>query len=371
MKKTILVIVFIIANYSCKDSKSKSIKQIVDKEVSLLMKEPEFSAVSGVIYVDGESYQFHFGELINGKAPNNKTLYEIGSITKTYTGLILSNAIVDKKLNLDDTIENYLDGEYSNLQLENGNPITLRHLITHTSGLPMNINCNKKGQSIEEQIHCFETFSKQDFFKQLKQVKLIANSGINYHYLNAGIQLVGYILEEIYQISFEALLKKFIFFHSKEQNTYVKTNHSFNDRVVIGKNSNGEKMPLEDSGYEYSGGMKSSTASMLQYIKMYLESNTPFIKESMTLLGGNQEYGRAYAWNTFKFNQPNKMLYHNGGTYGSSSWIALYPMNKIGIFLITNVATKDSQGRLNDLSNKIIKNIKIMQSQARLLPIPI
>ncbi|MCX2681417.1 serine hydrolase [Galbibacter sp. EGI 63066] len=366
-KLSILIITLAISScsfYNSSTDKKKQlnneqnrIQQIVNKEVSEFIKQPEFSALSGALYVNGKTYQFHFGRLINGIKPNNKTLYEIGSITKTYVGLLLSQAIYDHKLNLDDNIEIYLNGKYPNLKLDNNRPITLRNLITHTAGLPMIINCNKKGQTIEEQLSCFKTFTKEDFFEQLKKVKLVDKSGKNYHYSNAGIQLVGSILENIYQSPFKSLLKKFVFSRSKEQNTYIKTNDSLNNRIVIGKNNKGEKMPLENGGYEFAGGLKSSTESMLKYIKMYLESNDPVVKQSMNLLAGNEKYGRAYAWNTFEFDQPNKMLYHNGGTFGESSWIALYPDKKIGVFLVTNVMTEDSQGKLNELSNKIIERI--------------
>jgi len=368
MNKTIGLLIVLVIATSCgrntqvttekskqSNNTQKNIERIVNEEITEFMKAPEFSALSGSIYVNGKSYQFHFGELLDATKPNNQTLYEIGSITKTYVGLLLSQAIYEHKLNLDDNIEIYLNGKYPNLKLDNNRPITLRNLITHTAGLPIFINCNKKGQTIEEQLSCFKTFTKEDFFEQLKNVKPIDKSGKNYHYSNAGIQLVGYILENTYQSPFDALLKKFVFSRSKEQSTYIKTNDNLNNRIAIGKNNKGEKMPLENGGYEFAGGLKSSTESMLKYIKMYLESNDPVIKQSMYLLAGNEKYGRAYAWNTFEFDQPDKMLYHNGGTFGESSWIALYPDKKIGIFLVTNVMTEDSQGKLNELSNKIIQ----------------
>ena len=366
-KLSILIIVLVTSScsfYNLNTDKKKQlnneqnrIQQIVNKEASEFIKQPEFSALSGALYVNGKTFPFHSGRLINGVKPNDKTLYEIGSITKTYVGLLLSQAIYDHKLNLDDNIELYLNGKYLNLKLDNNRPITLRNLITHTTGLPIFINCNKKGQTIEEQLLCLKTFTKEDFFEQLKKVKLIDKSGNNYHYSNAGIQLVGYILENIYQSPFESLLKKFVFSRSKEQSTYIKTNDRLNNRIAFGKNSKGEKMPLENGGYEFAGGLKSSTESMLKYIKMYLESNDPVVKQSMNLLAGNEKYGRAYAWNTFEFDQADKMLYHNGGTFGESSWIALYPDKKIGIFLVTNVMTEDSQGKLNELSNKIIEKV--------------
>jgi D-alanyl-D-alanine-carboxypeptidase/D-alanyl-D-alanine-endopeptidase len=334
----------------------ETIEKIINEELSEFMK-PPYSAVSGAVYVDGRTYQFHSGKLINGEQPNNQTIYEIGSITKTYTGLILSQAVYDKKLSLDIDVRTYLNDEYPNLELDNNKPITLRHLITHTSGLPMNINCNNTEFTIEEQLSCFKNFTKDSFFKALKHTKIIDNSGENYRYSNAGVQLVGYILENVYQMPFQELLKKYVFPRSGERNTIIEINSDINVHLAIGKNSNGKTMPLENGFYEYAGGLKSSTSSMLDYIKMYLENNDTVVKESMSLLAGNVKYGRAFAWNTFDYDQPNKMLYHNGGTFGQSSWIAIYPNQNIGIFLVTNVLTDNSQGNLNELSNKIINRM--------------
>ncbi|MDY8137699.1 serine hydrolase domain-containing protein [Aquimarina sp. 2201CG5-10] len=362
MKQTI-VLAFLILFFGCKPKgKSqneplknlKTLKEIIDEEISNFLK-PPYTALSGVVYVDGESYQFHFGKLINEKRANNETLHEIGSLTKTYTGIILSQAIQDKKVDLKDDIRMYLDGIYPNLELDNGASITLQHLITHTSGLPMNINCNSLDQKIDEQLLCFESFTKEDFFKELKQVELIDNTGKNYHYSNTGIQLVGYILENIYQLSAQKLIEKYVFSRSGERNTLYAVNNAEN--ISIGKNSDGTPVPLINGFYKNAGGLKSTTNSMSNYIKMYLEKDDPVVKRTMNRLGGTNQHGIAFIWNTYNYDKVKKMLYHSGGTFGHSSWMALYPNQKTGVFLVTNVMTTESQGDLNELSNKIMDKL--------------
>ncbi|WP_340067284.1 serine hydrolase domain-containing protein [Ascidiimonas aurantiaca] len=356
MKQIIVFLLILIT--SCKQTEKirlsqETIEKVVNQEVSDFMRSP-YAAVSGAVYVNGTTYQFHFGKLTDGKQANNQTIYDIGSITKTYTGLMLAQAVSDKKLSLEKDIRIYLDDTYSNLELDYGKPITLRHLITHNSGLPMNINCNNENATIDEQISCFDKFTKAKFFEALKKVNLIDRSGKNYHYSNAGVQLVGYILEDTYQMSFQELLKQYVFARSGEQDTKPEINRVMSSRIAIGKDSNGKIMPLTKRFYQYAGGLKSSTNSMLDYIKIYLINNDSITKESMRLLAGNAQHGRAYAWNTYNYDEAKKMLYHSGGTFGQSSWIALYPKQNIGIFLVTNVSTDNSQGDLNGLSNRII-----------------
>lgn len=367
MNKIIVMIVFIFTSCSFYNSTTENNKQLnngqdiiqqaVNNEVTEFLKKPKFSALSGVVYVNGKSYQFHFGKLINGKQANNRTIYEIGSIVKTHTGLLLSQAVYEKKVSLDDDIRIYLEGDYPNLVLAHNAPITIRHLITHTSGLPLFLNCNKSGEAADEKTACYEKYTKDDFFEELKNVKLIDNTGKNYHY-SVGVQLVGYILERVYQLSFQELFEKYVFSRfSGNQNTFSELKFEEYSNISIGKDSTGIPMPLINGFYKYSGGAKSSTSSMLNYIKLYLESNDPIVKQAMYLLAGNNQYGRAFAWNTYHYDSDKKMLYHNGSTFGHSSWVALYPNQKIGIFLVTNVFTDDSQQKLNELSNKIIEQI--------------
>lgn len=334
-----------------------SIEKIIIEEITEFIEAPEFSALSGSIYVNGKTHQFHFGELTDGTKPNNQTLYEIGSISKTYVGLLLSQAVHDGKLNLDEDIRKYLNSKkYSHLKLNNS-AITLRHLATHTSGLPVNLNCNDL--KYPEKLDCIKSYSREVFFDKLLKVKLLDDSGKKYNYSNAGIRLIGYILEEVYNDTFPNLLKRYVFSKSGEQNTIYRLDENLKLEMALGKNSDGEIMPIASEFYASDGALKSNTSSMLNYIKMYMESQDAAVKQSLNLLTEkHNRLGRAYVWNTFEYNTTNQMFYHSGGTFGFSSWIALYPKKNIGIFLVTNVSTSDAQEKLNQISNRIIDKIK-------------
>ena len=94
-------------------------------------------ATSISVVYRGQEFILHQGELETGKAnaPNDTTLYEIGSVSKTFAGLLLANAVLDGTAALDDPIQKYLPAAYPNLQSQ-GQPVRLRHLITHTSTMP-------------------------------------------------------------------------------------------------------------------------------------------------------------------------------------------------------------------------------------------
>ncbi len=232
----------------------------------------------------------------------------MGSIAKTYTGLLLSQAVYDKKINLDDDIRPYLDDKYPNLVLDNNEPITFRHLITHTSGLPLVINCSDHAGTTAEQATCYARFTRDDFFKELKKVRITDNSGKNYNYSGVGIQLVGYILEHVYQLSFQELFEKYVYSRFGERNIFSALEDYEKSNVSIGKDSRGTPVPLINEFYQYAGGLKTTTGAMLNYIRICLESEDKVIKQAMNRLAGNEQYGRAYAWNTFNYDKETKML---------------------------------------------------------------
>ncbi|MBU7570881.1 MAG: beta-lactamase family protein, partial [Flavobacterium sp.] len=89
------------------------------------------------IYHNNKTITYHYGSTQKEKQvlPTNKTIYEIGSISKTVTGTLLAQAVKDKKLKLEDDVRLYLDGDYPNLAYQ-GHPIRVGHLVSHISGLP-------------------------------------------------------------------------------------------------------------------------------------------------------------------------------------------------------------------------------------------
>ncbi len=119
------------------DVSDNLIYKSINKHASVFLKNKEINSVSIGLYKDGKTYTRHFGELIKGKGnlPNDNSVYEIASVTKTMTGYLVAKAVLEGKIKLEDDIRMYLNGDFDNLEYDN-QAITLQHLLTHTSGLP-------------------------------------------------------------------------------------------------------------------------------------------------------------------------------------------------------------------------------------------
>ncbi|WP_158678074.1 serine hydrolase domain-containing protein [Pseudoalteromonas sp. T1lg23B] len=311
-----------------------------------------------IAIVDAENvYQYHLGQLSNGDIPNNQTIYEIGSITKTYTGLVVAKAILDGKVELDIDIRHYLkNNTYENLELSN-QYITLRHLMTHTSGLPEDFAYNREDIRQGTYLQKISKYTRDNYFDDLSKVTLNAIPGEEYQYSNSGTNLVAYILESVYQKPFDLLLSEIITTKSGEKLTKFRGTHYEPGEITQGTDGEGKKMPLASAYWFADGGLTSSVESLTRYIQYQL-SSAPEVAISHTLLNESWSgHGAAFYWYTDEYDSNEQMLYQSGGSMGTSSWLAIYPKKNMGIFMVTNVASGNTQQELEDIADKVIDHL--------------
>ncbi|MEI5638973.1 MULTISPECIES: serine hydrolase domain-containing protein [unclassified Pseudoalteromonas] len=341
---------------ACNSGSKQDIESFIAEELNGLLINKN-RQVAAVAIVSGEhTYQAFFGQLPNGEKPNSNTLFEIASITKTYTGLLLAQAVLDNKVVLDEDIRTYLgyDG-YQNLQYSN-TPITLRHLATHRSGLPQDFSYTPEDRKNGRVFEKIASYSKQQFFSDLSQYQLTSEPGDEYRYSNVGTVLVGYLLEKVYERPLSALVAEFITNKSGEQDTQFRLNAAEAAEITVGIDGQGKQQPLLSRYSSAEGGLTTSAASMTHYMRYLLNASSPEIALSQTLLAGSgRGHGHAFYWNTYQQNSNQPMYYLSGGSMGSSAWLVIYPKQQLGVFIVTNLAAGGIQEDLNDISNEIFE----------------
>jgi CubicO group peptidase (beta-lactamase class C family) len=124
------------------------------------------------ILKDGKITTYHYGEVKKGTAqiPNDNTLYEIGSVTKTFTALLLAQNIILKKAKLNGEINVFLPKEIPTLSFEN-KKITLEQLANHSSGLPRLPTNLLNSPNLQEE-NPYKNYSEKDLFDFLKNYQL-------------------------------------------------------------------------------------------------------------------------------------------------------------------------------------------------------
>lgn len=314
---------------------------------------------------NGQTSFYNFGTTEKGKSllPTQNTIYEIGSVTKTVGSLLLAKAVVEKRVRLDDDIRQYLDGAYPNLAYET-KPIKLVHLTNMTSELPDNFP--ERPDSIKRassdavpfmMVNLMRGYTRQNFFDDLHAVTLKGTPGQNPRHSNVAAQLLGYILEKIYQMPFNELVATQIDKPLAMHTTFVSEPPS--DQFAIGYNENGTRMPpFTMQEMQAAGGLRYSTADMLKYVAYQLNETDAAVKLSHQLTWGSPDNtALALNWLVSKTVDSKRRVWASGGTFGFASYCDLYPDQQTGIILFANESDETTQDRLRPISEKIMDAI--------------
>jgi CubicO group peptidase (beta-lactamase class C family) len=369
MKILFFIVCFLSINFAFWQVKSTSVNPdtLVKRLGKSFIDNPASVGLSIGIYNNGKSGFYNFGVTEKGKtkAPTQNTIYEIGSITKTFTSTLLAHAVLENKVELDDDIRKYIEGDYSNLEY-NGKPIKLVHLANLTSGLPNwlpdrpDIFQNANPDSIPYillEIH--KNYSRQNFYDDLKKVKLDTIPGSFPKHSNVGAQLLAYIIENVYKMTYEQLVRKYITSPLRMDNTSMAASQTQSIIQAKGYNDKGKIMPyLTMKDLQVSGGLNSSASDMLKYVKYQLDKKNEAVKFSHQRTWKSPK-GNAVGlnWQINKSEQGIRQIWHTGGTFGFSSYMVIYPELNIGLVLLANESDGTTQSKLIEVSEKIFEVI--------------
>ena len=368
--KHLLPFIFIALSIGCKKKNTQldKVSAIISNELDVLISKKEIDGASIGIYLRGKTYEFHRGALTNGmnNPPKKETLYEIASLTKTFSGVLLAQAVTEGKVKLDDDVRMYLKGNFPNLEYQ-GKPITFLHLVTHRSGLPLifpnkpELFDNPNQEKLPFVISKLQAgFTKNDYFEELLKVKLDTIPGSKFGYSNPGANLLGYCLENIYNMSFEQILKAKILSPLKMDNTRITLTESNKKKLAQGYNDNNIKMPFEpESPMKAAGGILSNVGDMLKYIRFHLHEDNDVIKVShKELLGLWNDFDNGLFWQILIHKNKPNTIFQNGGAFGTSSWLTLIPEKQIGVFIVTNKKGNKTHKYLNSTVESLIEKLQ-------------
>lgn len=288
--------------------------------------------------------------------PTRRSLYEIGSVTKTFVGALAARALLDGTMDLDADFRAYLGEPYPNLE-QNGKPITLRSLATHTSGLPRDIPNNDAllqnpdFEKLPYQLLAQEKdYDTARYLRELHDTQLRSEPGAQLSYSNIGIKLIGFGLEHVSGQSFERLLQQEIFEPLEMRDIGLILSADQRPRLVQGHTNGGNPAPhiLPNAGA--AGGLISSTEDLIKYARWQLDERDPVVaKAHETLAGSMDSLALGLIWDMT--NTPTgRKLWHSGGVFGMSSQFILFPDSRQAFALLANDGCFDTQGALEQIA---------------------
>lgn len=363
MKKTSALTLFIL---STAVATAQNIDSIVSRAAAEFMSNSSKVGVSIGVVKDNQVYQYHFGSTEKSKvnAPNEKTIYEIGSITKTFTSMLLAQALVDKKMDLNDDIRKYLKGSYPNLEY-NGQPIKVVHLSNLTSGLPDNLpeklpafkSADKDSQLFElKKMH--DAYTRTQFLSDLHQVKLNRAPGLYPAHSNTAAQLLGFMLEDVYGMGYAELLKKYITVPLDMKSTFVSVPASFKAFCAKGYNEKGTLMPEIPISAGSAGVLTSSLPDMVKYVAHHLKEKDKRTILAHTLEWGNMEsVGIGLNWYLKTNFDGKRKIWASGGTFGFSSYSVIYPERNFAVVVLANESDNGAEGAASNIAQTVYNEL--------------
>ena len=358
---------------------------IVGKLGEKFMESPQAVGLSIGVYNKGKSSYYNFGTTTKDKndLPSENTIYEIGSITKTFCSYLLAKAILEKKVVLTDDIRKYIGGDYPNLEF-NGHPVQLIHLSNTTSGIPEWIPAEPdiiKNASPDSaaflRAAIFGNYTRKDFFNGLHQINLDTIPGFKTKHSNGAAQLLAYILENVYQKPFEKLVEEYILKPNGMTQSFFSVPDSKKKYKANGYDDKGKLAPDEfrKPYFRSVGGLQSCTKDLVKYIKLQLNWDNEIISlnhkrtidvnaqtgKSTGLLPDSlinaSVYSVALNWLRYEPEKNNIQYWADGGTTGFNSYLVFYPQHNCGIVILTNKSDAKTFSSLPGIAYEIFKAI--------------
>jgi len=278
------------------------------------------------------------------------TVFRVGSISKTMTAIGVMQLLEQGKFQLDDPVNNHLKSFKIESKVKSSPPITIKHLLTHTSGLgslrnikdffSSSLNLGRKPDA------------RPPTLAEYYNGKLIASrrAGEDWFYSNHGYAALGQLVEDVSGQPFAEYMVQHVFEPLGMHNTDYRRTSRIRDKLAIGyKVKRGRFRPVEDLEINTAGA--GSVYSNLDDMMLYLQA----------LIGyGENKYGRVLKAETMQqmfapqFSKhpslvamglgfiidpigPHRAIMHNGGWYGFSSAMWFVPELRYGIIMFSNV----------------------------------
>jgi len=327
MKKQLLILLALgLALVSCAQKKEaekiKNIDDFLSHNVTINKFNGAVLVAQGnkILLSKGYGYRDFAKKILN----DTTSIFQIYSITKTFTSTMIFKLIEQKKLALDDRLSKFYPS------FPNGDSITIETLLTHTSGINENADMPNAPETEEYRVSLFSR-NKPNF-----------SPGKGWAYCNGGYQLLGYIIAKITGMPYEHAIRQNIFNPLRMKKSGFDFKRLSDDSKVtayhIVTNNKKEPAVLYDSAGPFSAGsIYSTVGDMYKYYKSF--KNYSIISKASQEIAfspckTNPRYG--YGWQLNTSENKRRMVSHSGGAVGFRSNFAMALDEGICVIILNN-----------------------------------
>lgn len=358
-KKALILLIFLLAFHTANAQTDKEIADVLRERVEV--GKTNQSIVVGVIDEKGTRFT-SFGKTDKTTAAKNSdenTVFEIGSITKAFTGTLLAEAVRRGEVKLDDPISKFLPKTVKT-PTRGGKEITLLDLATHTSALPR-LPANFAPKDNQNPYADYTVEQMYDFLSKFTPTRDI---GAQYDYSNLGMGLLGHILSLRAGMSYEDLVKTRILKPLGMDDTTVTLSPVLKSRTAQGFDADGEASGLWDlPTLAGAGALRSTAKDMAKFIAANLNLTKTNLADVFSAAhkpqrDASEKMKIGLGWHILA-GSTGEIIWHNGGTGGFRSFVGFNLAQKRGIVVLTNSAESSDDIGFHFLDAQIpLKKIK-------------
>jgi D-alanyl-D-alanine-carboxypeptidase/D-alanyl-D-alanine-endopeptidase len=286
-----------------------------------------------------------YGHFAKGdpRVVDGDTIFEIGSVSKIFTSLLLADMVHCNEVALDDPAATYLPA-HVRMPERSGRSITLRDLSTHRSGLPSMPGNLLAQMAQRKDARPHADYSVDDLYQFLSSYSLPRDPGSEFEYSNLGAGLLGHLLGSRAGTDYESLVRDRITQPLGMRDTGITLSSSMKRRMATGHNAMlvpvaGSDLPAPLAG---AGALRSSANDMLTFLEAFLGDKESALTPAMNAMfdtrcrAGQIEMGLGW----FIYSPDGREIaVHNGGTGGFRSYAGYDPKTRIGVVALANAFT--------------------------------
>lgn len=345
------------------DTPGLSPEEIASKTKSLVdpyIDDGVLQSVSIGIISGDFSQTFGFGAAQLGKddAPDANTVYEIGSISKVFTGILLADAIERRLVKADQPAQELLPAGRSmpTWKRDPSKVITLAHLSNHISGLP------RQPDNIDfsiDPLNPYAAYKSDATFDFLDKHRLRREPGKFVRYSNLGAGLLGYLISKKQSMPYEKLMIERIAKPLGMNDTTISLSDSQQQRLATPTN----KQLKKDGNWDFpatlapAGAIRSTAADMLKFARANLEAPDNELGDAIELAWQKQYEPNGGAGAAFGFgwfiNHSSETHWHNGGTGGYKTMIKINREKKLALVVLSNTSSDE----VDTLASKLMQRL--------------
>jgi CubicO group peptidase (beta-lactamase class C family) len=289
----------------------------------------------------------------DASAPDQNSLFEIGSISKSFTGILAAEMILNHPgLSFDDPVSKFVPELLGTF----AGSTTLRQLGVHTSGIP-SIPCDEQANPTAD--YCYKntdtyaTYTEKRFLDFLEIYKPATSGPFPYQYSNAGVALLGYVVSRVENKSYDDLIRAEITGPLQMNQTEVERPAKTYPGLLRGYNiAKQEQANWAFDVMAPAGAIISSGPDMAKYLSANLNPPATILGQAILL---SHQTGICWDSHDNKIGTNSNAIWKNGGTAGFGSILDFDPVQGIGVFASGNIFSN-----LNDFAGfQAISNQKI------------